>query len=317
MDDILILAIVPLLAVIALIDAGTNYSVWVSDRYRLGNRLWVHMAILLAALCACLIWIHNIFPFGSSHHAIDIDLRMFLALLHDVQCLDTALILLSLPSWVYLSIKYRRNVMLSCPAVLLGNMGTIFWLTRHIKIAQLTEPKRRKLVAVVMSHRRLPALVPFDESKARAPSFGGERFREKKCRDWLGYYNWLRNDSGEYIGLRLHLDDPADIDLTHLKTVTGVDLDLPAVGTRRDITIFFGDQQCFREPISGHKGFTGNRLFIGNKGSVALTFHPPNDAWWSETLKRIGVASQSRGLHVVRWAQTWMEAARPGYERIR
>src|SRR3981189_385102 len=64
--------------------------------------------------------------------------------------------------------KYRRNVMLSFPAVLLGNMGTIFWLTRHIKIAQLTEPKRRKFVAVVMSHRRLPALVPFDESKARA-----------------------------------------------------------------------------------------------------------------------------------------------------
>src|SRR6266436_1276493 len=118
------------------------------------------------------------------------------------------------------------------PSGSLGEHGDNFLVDAPYQDCPIDGAEAAETRCSVMSHRRLPALVPFYESKARAPSFGGERFREKKCRDWLGYYDWLRNDSGECIGLRLHLDDPADIDLTHLNTVTGVDLDLPAVGTR-------------------------------------------------------------------------------------
>jgi hypothetical protein len=145
-----------------------------------------------------------------------------------------------------------------------------------------------KAVAIVMSARHPPVLAAIDGSAPKVMSMEDENFTEKPCPDWLGFYDWLRTGSGEFVGLRLFLDDPADLDFGLLTNLSGIVLDAQIGAKRRNVTVFFGQNRQFDERRSVSADFGGNRLFLGDNGSVAIAFCAPDDAQWHTALERYG-----------------------------
>jgi hypothetical protein len=145
-----------------------------------------------------------------------------------------------------------------------------------------------KFVAIVMSARRAPLLLACTGLTEHDISVANERFTEAPCVDWLGFYDWLRTEIGELVGLRLFLDDPADLNLELFRNLTGVTLDVQAGAKLRNLTVLFTEDVGFHEPHSVNGNFGDNRLFIGDRGSVALTFCAPDETALATGLARYG-----------------------------
>ena len=144
----------------------------------------------------------------------------------------------------------------------------------------------------------------------------GERFQDTGLGDWIGFYDWLRPQAGEVIGVRLWPDIAND----HLAGVRR------CVGTEshhdgRELSIFFGQDRAFHPALSGDQDFGGNRLFVGNARYV-MTFNAPmtlaeasapsraplhsaGSPSWRETLWRVvfGAALLASILTVAGWTR--------------
>jgi hypothetical protein len=131
--------------------------------------------------------------------------------------------------------------------------------------------KVNERVAILMSTHQSPRPVQFASLDSPELMFEGERFREHPCEDWLGFYDWLRSTDKEVVGLRLQVDSPECFDLKLLVGLNGVDVDQAS----NYVTIFFGKSREFEGQFSASQDFGGNRLFIGEKATVALTFRAP------------------------------------------
>ena len=132
--EIWILAIVPILAVVALCDSITRLSTWLSARLGLANELWAHIAILLLVSVAFFVWLFNIFDaqsaFFSKYYVRPQDYWFTMTFAPWLFCLDAGLILFSIGGALVVAIKQGRSVLLSILAGILGNIGTIVWMLK-------------------------------------------------------------------------------------------------------------------------------------------------------------------------------------------
>ena len=103
--------------------------------------------------------------------------------------------------------------------------------------------------------------------------FDGEDFQ---CREiasnWIGFYDWLRTDASEIIGLRLTIDDP-DIftPMTYQLLQNASHAKAGSV-----IYLFFGQELKFCASLSDDSDFGGNFICEGSRGSVGITFNEPS-----------------------------------------
>ena len=94
--------------------------------------------------------------------------------------------------------------------------------------------------------------------------------QDSESGDWLGFYDWLRASDGSVIGVRQRLDPEIDQFPFNLNTV-GVEIDKET----RVALIFFSDRRDYDPAQSLSQDFGDNYLFLGEGGSVMLTFASP------------------------------------------
>lgn len=100
----------------------------------------------------------------------------------------------------------------------------------------------------------------------------GEAFvLSSPCQYWLGFYDWLRVESGEIMGVRLQLDDPASIASDRLDHLCSLD----ARSSSNELDLLFGQQREFDLALSDDGDFGGNAVYSGEFGSVAIAFNSP------------------------------------------
>ena len=129
----------------------------------------------------------------------------------------------------------------------------------------LTFPK----VAVLISQNLHVRLVEFSESERL--SAGKELFPMPDSEPrWLGFYDWLRTENGEVIGVHLQPDD-GEIE----KEILSFLLPLNGGNSERSIYIFFGKERKFDQALSDDADFGGNFILRGTKGTLAITFNTP------------------------------------------
>lgn len=128
------------------------------------------------------------------------------------------------------------------------------------------------VVAIVMSRDQPPAIVPF----ATAPmgfAHRGETFTKLPLDAWLGFYDWLRSEGGDIVGLYLFYLHSSALDLDHLRGLKGVTIeggpDVP------EVLILVAPSAEFDRNFHSEGLFGGNHLYRGEEGSIAVTFVPP------------------------------------------
>jgi hypothetical protein len=106
-----------------------------------------------------------------------------------------------------------------------------------------------------------------------SPVLDNELFKTKNpAPDWLfNFYDWLRTIDNKIIGISLH------------SGITGIDhniinflISLDTKNSLDRINIYFNENKTFNASISDDSDFGGNIIYYGDKGSIALTFNPPN-----------------------------------------
>ncbi|MCE4556273.1 hypothetical protein [Pelomonas cellulosilytica] len=123
------------------------------------------------------------------------------------------------------------------------------------------------VVVVVISPDQRPQLVELSEEDQVATTLllGGVAFTDTGTGDWQGFYDWLRNQEGQVLGVRQWVDDPNSLLLTG--SFSGAEAD----SKHGVLMIYFGDERKFDEASSGDQCFGNNRLLrAGSK--VAVTF---------------------------------------------
>jgi hypothetical protein len=88
--------------------------------------------------------------------------------------------------------------------------------------------------------------------------------------NWLGFYDWLRTNEGEIIGLRIKLDDPKNRNYSNLietffsgcTFISGVNY------------IFFKDTRAFDENLSDDADFCNFSIYCSSK-IIGITFNKP------------------------------------------
>lgn len=130
-----------------------------------------------------------------------------------------------------------------------------------------------KLTGLIVRKDTVAQLVDLGNPEApESFTFGGERFvTENQEFEWYGFYDWLRVETGEIVGVRITFDD-------------GVEIDPKAMELLRAGALSTYDQRIFMyvdkdkeicEELSDDADFGGNALYVGDKGSFALTFNQP------------------------------------------
>ena len=133
-----------------------------------------------------------------------------------------------------------------------------------------------KLVVVVMSPCRLPIVLPFDEGMKIAFEYQDEHFLNKQCIDMFGFYDWLRTNTREIIGLRLaFVGRPSDIKIKNLGKLRGVNVLNRQNRGSEMLIIFFSEREDYSEEASDDQDFGGHRLYHGTNGSLGITFCSP------------------------------------------
>jgi hypothetical protein len=98
----------------------------------------------------------------------------------------------------------------------------------------------------------------------------GKSFIRIECTDWFGFYDWLRNDEGKILGLRLFLDGPEFLD----KWVPNSDyVSIEIIDSRfRKLSIFFDTNKSFSEIGSDDQLFGGNVVYLSDSRDIAINF---------------------------------------------
>jgi hypothetical protein len=123
-------------------------------------------------------------------------------------------------------------------------------------------------VVVLLSERELPKLLPIGETPGGNITLNGRLYKDVEVGEWLGFYDWLRSESGELLGVRLWLDELC-ASLEPLTRCMNVTIETPLL-----LSVFFGSDRRFDPKASNDQDFGGNRLFAGPHG-YALAFFAP------------------------------------------
>ena len=99
----------------------------------------------------------------------------------------------------------------------------------------------------------------------------GTTFRDSSAGEWLGFYDWLRTSDNEVIGVRQYVNPDPKVDQILLELARD---DVLVDKKKRSVEIFFSNRRDYHELESSDQDFGDNRLFIGDDGSILLTFLP-------------------------------------------
>jgi hypothetical protein len=143
--------------------------------------------------------------------------------------------------------------------------------------------QKNSSVAIVLSRNRMPALALLEHIDSPRIRVHGENLHEQRPKIWLGFYGWSRTKRNEICGLRLYLDNKDDLDIDIIKQCLGVKIDFDC------LEISFRNDFELDELHSERSDFCDNKIFVGESGSVAITFLPPSDQDWSATLTKFSV----------------------------
>lgn len=133
-EGVLPLAVVPILAVVAIGDSAMHFSLRLSRIIKFINDLWAHFAVLVLVSIAYFVWLFNVFDMRLAFTIVDYVDVQYQFFINDVQrkllIFDVLAIVVSTAATLFISIKQRRNILLSALAGILGNIGTIVWMAR-------------------------------------------------------------------------------------------------------------------------------------------------------------------------------------------
>ena len=127
--------IVPALAVIAIGDSLAGLSVSLSRKLGLTNSLCLHIVVLLICSTILIVVFRQSFPLYLPGAIIDYhDVRehvfsLFVA--PKLMMAEALLIICCIVVALVISIKQKRNIILSVVAAILGNVGAIVWMIRE------------------------------------------------------------------------------------------------------------------------------------------------------------------------------------------
>lgn len=132
--EIWLLAVVPILAVVALADSVVHFSAGLAYRIGITNDLWTHVAVLLLVSIAFFVWMFNTFDMQDAFAIVDyVDARyqvFRINMMWRLFIFDVSAIVVSMAATLFISIKQRRNILLGVLAGILGNIGTAIWMIR-------------------------------------------------------------------------------------------------------------------------------------------------------------------------------------------
>jgi hypothetical protein len=123
------------------------------------------------------------------------------------------------------------------------------------------------VVAIILSKQEVPRVVRLSEAESVAPSVNltGQTYVDSGIGDWIGFFDWLRDSSGQIIGVRQWVDEPSKVLFS--EQFFGVESD----EKRRVLCAYFGSSREVDEVASCNQDFGNNRLLVAGD-SIALTF---------------------------------------------
>jgi len=110
--------------------------------------------------------------------------------------------------------------------------------------------------------------IVFAEAVGDAFERARRSYRDTGLGDFTGFYDWLRDPAGGVIGVR-YLPFEAS------RAVCDAVCAFPYVevaADRSSFAIFFSPERAFDPASSGDQAFGGNRVFVADDGTYALTF---------------------------------------------
>lgn len=124
---------------------------------------------------------------------------------------------------------------------------------------------RRCLVLIVRSKVALAVLAACPE---RTFTAGSQRFHDLTGKDFIGFYDWIRNSAGRVIGVRQTLSEEFDRLVALFPSPSYVQHERNP--TR--IEFYFSDERDYDPIESSDQDFLMNRLMRSQTGEFALTF---------------------------------------------
>ncbi len=98
---------------------------------------------------------------------------------------------------------------------------------------------------------------------------GGREFKDTGIRTIVGFYDWLRTDEKEVIGVRLTIfDEELDYLVPELARPNYVQEIIDSVG----VEIFFTDERQYNPDYSDDQDFMDNRIYQSADGGLAISF---------------------------------------------
>ena len=129
----------------------------------------------------------------------------------------------------------------------------------------------KQLSIVCLPKQRHAYLVDAVTIEGASVGIAGTIFRDSGAGDWLGFYDWLRGSDDAVIGVRQYVDPDPMVDRILLELSRD---DVIVDEKARSVEIFFSRGRDYDVLKSADQDFGGNRLFVGDDGSILLTFLP-------------------------------------------
>ncbi|ETW96940.1 MAG: hypothetical protein ETSY1_24585 [Candidatus Entotheonella factor] len=121
------------------------------------------------------------------------------------------------------------------------------------------------LLIFLKSHPELSLYPDFPPKTFR---FGEDTFHQVKTDRWQGFYDWLRDETENIIGLRYWLFEKIDPRLPLLTS-------LPYINSDQEegfIEIYFFDSRSYVQANSDDQDFGNQGIFLSDQGLIALAF---------------------------------------------
>ena len=128
-----ILATAPILALVAVGDAITHFTLWLTKRIGNYDPLWAHLALLFAVFIVYVIWLYAAFDMGTAFFIKDYLWMNDLVIRAEgiiglLLIIDTSLLAFSILAVVFPIWRGKHNLVLSALATIFGNVGTLVWM---------------------------------------------------------------------------------------------------------------------------------------------------------------------------------------------
>ena len=129
----------------------------------------------------------------------------------------------------------------------------------------------KRLSIVCLPKQRQAYLLDAVTIEGTSVGIAEKTFRDSGTGDWLGFYDWLRASDDAVIGVRQYVDPEPMVDRTLLELSRD---DVIVDKKVRSVEIFFSSSRDYDVLRSCDQDFGDNRLFVGDDGSILLTFLP-------------------------------------------